>query len=166
MVARVAVAAAVSNSRLRGLILLADHFDQYPFAPQPVELAVEDLLPRAEIEFAVGDRDDDLPAHDLPLQVRVRVILARPVVVVLGRGRMRRELLQPDFVIVMETALVVVDENGRGGVRCLFVMTVLLPPCRRSQNAGNARKLFQMSRKPSVITLKHDALRFTYSKRT
>jgi hypothetical protein len=36
-----------------------------------IELAVEDLFPPPEIEFAFGDRDDDFPAHDLTLQMSV-----------------------------------------------------------------------------------------------
>ncbi len=42
-----------------------------------VEFAVEDLLPRAEIEFAFGDRDDDVAAHDLTLEMRIGVVFAR-----------------------------------------------------------------------------------------
>ena len=45
------------------------HYD--PLVAAPVELAVEDLLPRSEIELPVRDRDDDLAPHDLPLVVRV-----------------------------------------------------------------------------------------------
>ena len=52
-----------------------------------VELAVEDLLPGAEVELAVGDRHDHLAAHDLPLQVGVGVVLAGAVVVVLADRR-------------------------------------------------------------------------------
>ena len=62
--------------------LLADNFHQHPLAPVAVELAVEDLLPGTEIELAVGDGDDDLPAHHLPLDVRVGVVLAGVVVMV------------------------------------------------------------------------------------
>ena len=91
-------------------------FTSTRFAPPAVELAVEDLLPRAEVELAVGDRDDDFAAHDLALEVRVGVVLAGAVVVV-GAGRLvRRELFQPDFVVVMQPALVVVDEDRRGDV--------------------------------------------------
>ena len=41
---------------------LADDLDQHPFAPPPVELAVEDPLPRAEVELAARDRHHH-PAH-------------------------------------------------------------------------------------------------------
>ena len=68
-------------------VLLPNDLDQHPLAPAAVELAVEDLLPRAEVELALGDGHDDLAAHDLPLQVGVGVVLAGAVVVVVLRRR-------------------------------------------------------------------------------
>ena len=65
------------------------------FLRPAVEFAVEDLLPRAEIEFAVGDRHDHLAPHDLAFQVRIGVILAGPVVTVLGNRFVRGEFFQP-----------------------------------------------------------------------
>src|SRR5688572_5381665 len=71
---------------------LADDLDEDALRPPAVELAVENLLPRAEVETAIRDGDDDLAAHDLPLVVRVAVVLAGAVVVVLvGAGVERRE---------------------------------------------------------------------------
>src|SRR5205823_12668268 len=60
----------------RSVDLLADRLEQDALAPPAVELGVEDLLPRAEVEAAVGDREHDLVGHELALQVRVRVVLA------------------------------------------------------------------------------------------
>src|SRR5450755_4250863 len=40
--------------------LLPQHLDDQPFGPPTVEFAVEHLLPRAEIELALGHRDDHL----------------------------------------------------------------------------------------------------------
>jgi len=94
---------------------------QNPLPPLPVKLAVEDLLPRSKVQLPLGDGDDDLAAHDLPLYVGVGVVLTGAVVVVLGRGGVGGELLQPDLVVVMQAALVVVDENRRSAMRCLFV---------------------------------------------
>jgi len=48
-----------------------------------VELPVKDLLSGAQVELAVGDGHDDLAAHDLPLHVRVGVVLARVIVAIL-----------------------------------------------------------------------------------
>ena len=39
--------------------LVAHNLDQRAFLATAVELAVEDMFPRAEIEFAFGDGDDD-----------------------------------------------------------------------------------------------------------
>ena len=76
------------------------YLDQHPLGSLAVELAVEDLLPGAEVELALGDRDDDLAAHDLALQVGVGVVLAGAVVrVALGRGVERRQLLEPLGVV-------------------------------------------------------------------
>src|SRR5581483_4565966 len=95
---------------------LADHLDQHALSPAAVELAVEDLLPRAEVELAARDRDDDLAPHDLPLQVGVGVVLAGVVVAVLLGRSVRGEALEPALVVLVEARLVVVDEDGRGDV--------------------------------------------------
>ena len=45
--------------------LLSYDFYKHSLASAAVEFAVEDLLPRAEVEFACGDGDDYFPAHEL-----------------------------------------------------------------------------------------------------
>jgi hypothetical protein len=47
--------------------LLADHFYQHALWPLAIKFAVKDLLPRAKVELASRNRDQYLPAHDLPL---------------------------------------------------------------------------------------------------
>src|SRR5216684_5364799 len=90
---------------------LPQHLDQHALVAAAVEFAVEDLLPRAEVELAARDRDHHLAAHDLPLVMRVPVVLAGAVVVVpLRAGIERRQLLEPAFVILVQAGLVVVDE--------------------------------------------------------
>ena len=59
-------------------------FTSTRLSPAAVEFAVEDLFPRAEIEFAFGDGDDDFAAHDLAFHVGVGVVFAGAVVVVGG----------------------------------------------------------------------------------
>ena len=59
---------------------LAYDLDQHPFTSSPVKLAVEDLLPRAEVELPARDSDHHLPPHHLALEVRVPVVLPHPVV--------------------------------------------------------------------------------------
>src|SRR5688500_17207002 len=100
-----------TDPRLRSL---SNDLHQHPLPPSPVEFGVEDLLPRAEIQLAVRDRDDDLPAHDLALEVGVGVVLARAVVAVLARRLVRGELFEPLVVILDQAGLVVVDvHRGR-----------------------------------------------------
>ena len=50
---------------------LTDDLDEHPLVAAAVELSVEDLLPRAEVETAVSHRDDHLASHDLALQVSI-----------------------------------------------------------------------------------------------
>jgi hypothetical protein len=88
----------------------ADDFDQCAFAAVPVEFAVEDLFPRPQVELAIGNCDDNFPAHDRSFEVGVGVVL-RAVVTVLAVRFFGREFLEPDFEVVVQTAFVVVDED-------------------------------------------------------
>src|SRR5262245_5667715 len=96
--------------------LFSDNFHQHPFTPPAVELAVEDLLPRAKIEFALGNGDDNFPPHHLSFYVRIGIVFAGIVVAILLDWFMRRQFFQPDAVIVMEAGFVVVDEHRRRDV--------------------------------------------------
>ena len=62
---------------------LPDHFHQRALFSPAVELSIEDLLPWAEIELPFRDGDHDFPAHHLPFQMGVGVVLARPVMTIL-----------------------------------------------------------------------------------
>ncbi len=109
------------TARLAGIyennVLLADDFYKYAFLPPAVEFAVKDLLPRAEVELAVGDGNHDLAAHDLALVMGIGVVFAGAVVVVsFGRRIERREFLEPLLVIMQKTRLIIVDENAGGNV--------------------------------------------------
>ncbi len=66
--------AALSITLNAGDRSLADNLHQHALAAVAVEFAEEDLLPRAEFEFAFRDRDHDFAAHDLTLEMRVRVV--------------------------------------------------------------------------------------------
>ena len=90
---------------------LADDFHQHALATQAVEFAVENLLPRAEVEAAVGHGNHNLPAHNAAFEVGVGVVL-RTIVTVLVVRFFRRELLKPLFEIGMETTFVVIDEDA------------------------------------------------------
>src|SRR5262245_60341437 len=75
----------VLGQTARSVTSLPDDLDQHPLRAVAVELAVENLLPRPEVEFPLRDGDHNFPAHDLPLQVGVGVVLAGAVVVVVVR---------------------------------------------------------------------------------
>ena len=99
------------------MTLLPNDLYEQPFAPLAVELVVEDMLPRAEVERAIRYRHNDLPAHDLPFQMGVGVILIA-VVAVLAVGLLRGKLLQPDLIVMVQSRLVVVDKHRSGYVHC------------------------------------------------
>src|SRR5579875_2271699 len=91
--------------------LLADNLHQDALGPATVELTVEDLFPWSEVEGASRNRHHDLAAHDLALEVRVGVVLPCVVMPVLGRRRVGGETLQPPAEVLVQSRLVVVDEN-------------------------------------------------------
>src|SRR5215211_6839755 len=66
---------------------LPKHLDDHPLGPPAVELAVEHLLPRPQVEAALGDRHDHLVVDQQVLQVRVAVVLAAAVVAIVARVR-------------------------------------------------------------------------------
>ena len=96
--------------------LVSDYLDQHSLSPSAIEFAVENLFPRAEIQFALSDCDDDFSAHDLPLQMGVGVVFAGPIVAIAGGRRMRSQFLQPHLVVVMESWFIVINEHGRSDV--------------------------------------------------
>jgi hypothetical protein len=129
---------------------LPDDFYQYALPPAAVELAIEDLFPRAKVERAFGDGDDNLAAHNLAFEMRVGVVFPGAVVVVLRRRFMRRELFQPNIVVVEQAVLGIVDIDAGCGVRCPFAKAVLLPLSPSSPSAGNALRPFRTPRRPSA----------------
>ena len=97
-------------------MLLANNLHQHSLGPAAVKLAVENLLPRAEVQFAFGDRDDDFAAHDLTLEMGVSVIFSRAIVPVSAGRRVWRESFQPNFVIVMKSGFIVINKDRSGDV--------------------------------------------------
>ena len=69
------------------------NFDEYALAAGAIKLAVKDLFPGAEVEFARGDRDYYLAAHDLSLHMCVGVIFAGAIVLILRNRFVRRQCL-------------------------------------------------------------------------
>ena len=66
--------------------LVSNYLDQHSLSPSSVEFAVEDLFPRTEVEFALGDGDDDFAAHDLTLEMGVGVVFAGAIVAIAEVG--------------------------------------------------------------------------------
>ena len=108
------------------LALLPDDLHQNPLPPPAIKLSVKYLFPGAEVEAAFGDGDDDFAAHDLALEMGVGVVLAGAVVVVVLYGLVGGEFLEPDFVVVVEAAFVVIDEDGGGDVHGIDEAEALL----------------------------------------
>src|SRR4051812_22665026 len=63
---------------------LPDNLHQHPLPPPAVEFVVEDVFPGPQVQPTLGNRHHHLAAHDLPLQVRIGIILARPIVLISG----------------------------------------------------------------------------------
>src|SRR6266567_5517931 len=92
-------------------MLLADDLDEDALLAPAVELAVEDLLPGPEVQLSCGHRNDHFTAHDLTLNMRVGVVLSCSVVMVLVDGFVWRQALEPDLIVVMQSFLIIVDED-------------------------------------------------------
>ena len=86
---------------------LTDNFHQHALFASPIE---------PKVELSIGDRDDDLAAHDLAFEMRVGVVLASSVVLVLADRLVWSQPFKPDFVIVQETAFRIVYEDRRTDV--------------------------------------------------
>ena len=90
---------------------VSDYFDEDPLSATAIEFAVEDLLPGTEVELSIGDRHDDLSAHNGAVKVGVRVIFAGVVMAILPVWFFRREVLEPLLIVRVQAAFVVVDKD-------------------------------------------------------
>ena len=93
------------------IISLTDDLHQYALFSSSVELAVEDPLPRAEVQPSVRYGDNDFTAHDLPFHVGVGIVFTG-IVAVLGHRLMGRQLFEPYVIVVVEPGLIIVNEDG------------------------------------------------------
>ncbi len=100
---------------------LPNDFYQHSLSAASVKLVIKDVLPRAEMQLAIGDGNDDFAAHDLPFVVCVGVVLAGLIVVIPVRRRVEgSQLFEPFFVIAMQSRLVVIDENAGCDVHRIY----------------------------------------------
>jgi len=89
-----------------------------PLVALPVELGVENLLPRAEVELAIGDRHNDLMVDDQRFEVSVAVIFAGLVVLVIlpdgasVSSHWSMSLMSPlSFVVDVDSAVMCMAET-------------------------------------------------------
>src|SRR5438876_2099618 len=103
----------------RGQSSLANDFYEDALPSSSVEFAVENLFPGTKVQFPIGYGDDDFPAHDLPFEMRVRVVCACTVVMVWAERLVRSPPRARDLVIVDEVVLHVGYEYLSGLVHCV-----------------------------------------------
>jgi hypothetical protein len=90
--------------------LLPDDFDQNPLLPPAIKLAVEDLLPRAEVELALCDGNNYLPPHDLPFQMTIGIIFTS-IVSILRNRFVWGKLFEPYFKVIVKARFIIIDKN-------------------------------------------------------
>ncbi len=93
-------------------LLDAEDFDDDAFAALAVELRIEDPLPGAEVETAVGYRQRGLVVQEQRLQVCIAIVFASLVMLVVRpRGS---QFLKPLADVLDEAALVIIHIDGGG----------------------------------------------------
>lgn len=109
------------------LILFPDDLNKHAFFAAAVKLAVKNLLPRAEIQLALGYCNHYLPAHNLTFKMRVGIIFAGAIMkVAFGTGVKWGKNLQPALIVLMQAGFVVVYEYGGCYVHCIHKAQALL----------------------------------------
>jgi hypothetical protein len=92
--------------------LLSNNLDDDPFGALPIEFAVEEALPRAKVDSAIGDGQDDLVMQQEVFEVGIAVILSR-LMMAIG-GIFGCELLCPFHDVAVEARFLVLDDYRRG----------------------------------------------------
>ena len=95
-------------------MLLADNLYEHALFAPPVELAVEDLLPRSKVEISVSYGDHHLPSHDLAFKVCIAVVLTGAIVAVIIDGFVGGKLFKPVLVVLVEPRFVIIDKDTGG----------------------------------------------------
>ena len=98
-----------SRVKLHHRALFAHDFNDEALGALAVELGVEDLLPRAQVEHAFGDGEDDLLMDDDVLEVGVAIGftgLVMAVVAVLGGEAFENSLWKPLAIALATAALI------------------------------------------------------------
>jgi hypothetical protein len=98
----------------KSICLFSHYLNDDSLVALAVELGVEDLLPGAKVEFAIGHRDDHFMVNDERLQMRVSIVFPGLVVLVILAERSER--FEPLVDVFDKPALVVVDVDSSGDV--------------------------------------------------
>jgi hypothetical protein len=111
--------------------LFADDLYQDSLLTSTVEFTVKNLLPSAKIQLPLSDGNDRLATHDLPLDMGIGIVLTGVIVTVLFYRLVGRQFLKPNFKIMVQSMLIIVNENRRGDVHGIdkaqtFLDTTLL----------------------------------------
>jgi len=70
------------TDKIRNARLLSDDLHQDSLPSSPIELVVEDVLPGAQMQPAFRNCQGDFAPHHLPLQMGIRVVFSRSVMVI------------------------------------------------------------------------------------
>jgi hypothetical protein len=107
----------VDLSRVTGpLPSLTNNLHEHTLPSSPIKLAIENLFPWAEVQFAFRDGNNHFAAHDLAFHVSIGVVFTCSIVVIKIYRLMRRQFLQPNFVVMQKAGFIVVYEYCRRDV--------------------------------------------------
>ena len=79
--------------------------------PSSIELPIEYLFPRSKVQPPICHCNDYLTPHNLSLEMRVTVVLARKIMAVTSGRFVRSQFLQLLLVVLMQATLIVIDED-------------------------------------------------------
>lgn len=101
--------------------LFAYYLYQYSLVAPAIELSIKDLFPRTKVELAIRNRHHNLSPHNLALVMSITVIFSGAIVMISFGTRVKgRQPLEPAFVILVQSGLIVVDEDARGDVHGIY----------------------------------------------
>jgi hypothetical protein len=147
--------------------LFPDDFDEHALPPPSVKFTVENLLPRAEVEFAVRYGNDDFAPHDLSFQVSIGVILAGAVVLVLRNRRVWRQFFKPNVVIMQQTIFGIIYEYCRSDMHGIYQTDSLFHPTFSDQFLNRVGDIDESSAiwhfKPKMFSEGFHQLRFQFA---
>src|SRR5207249_10244079 len=90
-------------------VLFANDLNENSLLSSAIKLSIEDLLPGSKVQLTARNSDDHLASHDLPLDMRIGIVLSGVVVPILAHRLMRHEPFEKVVVIFQKARLVVVD---------------------------------------------------------